>query len=152
MLVDRYLPAIQTVAYLSRVSPQAIGHTYVLSRELTAIQTLAEDPLDVFANPQGTSESLANIEAQAIALEIAFAEVRQATQAFGGEELPELESVRDVLDILGPGITVLRHVTAGTRSLVTMTEAMDTSGFLSQEFGSVAGIALQQAQEELRIL
>ena len=64
---------------------------------------------------------------------------------------PELESVRDVLDILGPGITVLRHVTAGTRSLVTMTEAMDTSGFLSQEFGSVAGIALQQAQEELTL-
>ena len=45
VLVDRYLPAIQTVAYLSRTSPEVIGHTYALSRELTVLQGMAEDPL-----------------------------------------------------------------------------------------------------------
>ena len=53
------------------------------------------------------------------------------------------------LDILVPGVSLLRHVTAGTRSLVTMAEAMETSGFLSQEFGEVVGDALEEARQEL---
>ena len=58
LLVDRYLPAIQTIAYLSRTSPDVIGHTYSLSRELSSLQESASDPLDVIANPGDIGEAL----------------------------------------------------------------------------------------------
>ena len=59
--------------------------------------------------------------------------------------------MNEVLDILGPGVTLLRHVTAGTRSLVTMAEAIETTGFLSRDFGLVAGVALAESQQELEL-
>jgi hypothetical protein len=34
---------------------------------------------------------------------------------------------------------------------VTIAEAVETAGFLSREFGDVAGLALVQAQEELAL-
>ena len=58
LLVDRYLPGIQTIAYLSRTSPDVIGHTYSLSRELSSLQESASDPLDVIANPGDIGEAL----------------------------------------------------------------------------------------------
>ena len=139
------------MAYLSRNSPNIIGHTYVLSRELTALQDLASDPLDVMENPEEIGEALGNISEQATALEEAFEVVRRATEVDGGEDQAEREAVREVLDTVGPGIILLRHVTAGTRSLVTIAEAVETAGFLSREFGDVAGLALVQAQEELAL-
>ena len=151
LLLGRYLSSIQTVAYLSRNSPNIIGHTYVLSRELTALQDLASDPLDVMENPEEIGEALGNISEQATALEEAFEVVRRATEVDGGEDQAEREAVREVLDTVGPGIILLRHVTAGTRSLVTIAEAVETAGFLSREFGDVAGLALVQAQEELAL-
>ena len=149
VLVDRYLPAIQTVAYLSRNSPEVIGHTYAMSRELSSLQDLARDPLDVIANPEEVGRALGNVATQAAALETAFEVVRRATQTRDGEDREELAAVQDVLDILGPGITLLRHVTAGTRSLVAMAEAIESAGFLSSEFGEASGLALKQAQNEL---
>ena len=151
VLVDRYLPAIQTVAYLSLTSPEVIGHTYSLSRELNALQETASDPLDVIANPEEAGKALGNIAEQAAALEAAFDVVRRATQASVGQDAEELAAVNEVLDILGPGVTLLRHVTAGTRSLVTMAEAIETTGFLSRDFGLVAGVALAESQQELEL-
>ena len=150
-LVDRYLPAIRTVAYLSRTNPGVIGHTYALSRELSVLQDLAADPLDVVADPEGIGEALGHIADQAFALESDFEVVRKATEVGGTDDPAELEAVRDVLDTLGPGITMLRHVTAGTRGLVDMAEAMESAGFLSPEFGAVAGRALDQASRELAL-
>ena len=151
-LLDRYLPTIQTVAYLSRNSPEVIAHTYVLSRELSALRELAADPLDVIANPQEVGQSLSNVETQASALELALDVVRQATRAAaadgGGDDLGP---VREMLDTLVPGVTLLRRVTAGTRSLVSIAEAMETSGFLSPEFGMVSGAALDRARTELTL-
>ena len=63
-----------------------------------------------------------------------------------GRTKPSGRRLREVLDTVGPGIILLRHVTAGTRSLVTIAEAVETAGFLSREFGDVAGLAL--AREE----
>ena len=151
VLLDRYLPAIQTVAYLSLKSPRVIGHTYSLSRELTSLQDSVEDPLDVLTNPEEVGEALSNITEQATALESEFELVRRATEAGGEGDPQELEAVMNVLDTLIPGVTLLRHVTAGTRSLVTIAEAMESSGFLSREFGSVAGVALENAQSELAL-
>ena len=149
VLVDRYLPALQTVAYLTRTSPEAIGHTYALSRELTALQESALDPLDVIANSQEVSEVLGNIAQQAYAMEQSYERVRRAAKVDLAEDQKELAAVTDVLDTLVPGITLLRHVTAGTRSLVTIADAIESSGFLSQGFGSIAGEALEKAQQEL---
>ena len=151
ILVDRYLPVIQTVVYLSRTSPLLIGHTYALSRELSALQELAVDPLDVMEDPDEVGRVLANVTDQAAALERSIDAVRRATRAGNVGDEPELGEVSRVLDILVPGVTLLRHVTAGTRSLVTMAEAMETSGFLSQEFGEVVGAALEEARQELAL-
>ena len=151
VLVDRYLPALQTVAYLSRTSPGVIGHTYALSRELSAIQELAADPLDVIANPEEVGLALDKVAEQAIALELDFEVVRRGTEVRRAGEPAELAAVRDVLDTLVPGVTLLRHATAGTRSLVTMAEAMESSGLLSRDFGIVAGRALAQARQELTL-
>ena len=151
VLVDRYLPAIQTIAYLSLTSPEAIGHTYVLSRELSSLQESALDPLDVIASPEEIGQALANIVEQAAALQMAFEVVRQAIEVSDTGETTELAAVRDVLDTLVPGLSLLRHVTAGTRSLVTMAEAIETAGFLTEEFGQIAGAALDQAQQELTL-
>ena len=146
ILVDRYLPVIQTVVYLSRTSPFLIGHTYALSRELSALQELAVDPLDVLENPKEVGRVLANVTEQAAALERSIEAVRRGTRAGNVGDEPELGEVSRFLDILVPGVSLLRHVTAGTRSLVTMAEAMETSGFLSQEFGEVVGDALEEAR------
>ena len=151
VLVDRYLPAIQTVAYLSLKSPGVIGHTYSLSRELTSLQDAAADPLDVLGNPEEVGKALRNITEQAVALESDFELVRRATEVGWEGDPQELEAAMSVLDTLIPGVTLLRHVTAGTRSLVTIAEAMESSGFLSSEFGSVAGVALEDAQSELTL-
>lgn len=151
VLVDRYLPAIQTVAYLSLTNPEVIGHTYSLSRELSSLQELAADPLDVIANPEEAGEALDNIAQLALALESDFEVVRLATKASETDGTSELAEVRDVLDTLGPGVTLLRHVTAGTSSLVTLAGAIDSEGFLSREFGVKAGLALDEAQEELTL-
>ena len=151
LLVDRYLPAIQTIAYLSRTSPDVIGHTYSLSRELSSLQESASDPLDVIANPGDIGEALGTIAEQATALESDFEVVRRATEAGDIEDDGELAAVRNVLDTLGPGVTLLRHVTAGTRSLVTMAEAIESTGFLSRDFGAVAGPALEEARQELKL-
>ena len=61
VLVDRYLPALQTVAYLTLTSPEVIGHTYVLSREVSSLQELATDPLDVLAGPEEVGLALDTI-------------------------------------------------------------------------------------------
>ena len=151
VLVDRYLPALQTVIYLSRTSPEVIGHTYTLSGELSKLQELAVDPLDVLANPEDVGKALDHITEQATALEAALEVVRKAINAVDTDDVPELAAVRDVLDTLIPGVTLLRHVTAGTRSLLIMTEAMESSGFLSKEFGFVVGIALDEAEQELSL-
>ena len=151
LLLDRYLPAIMTVAYLSRISPEVIGDTYVLSRELSSLQESVSDPLDVMADPEGVGEALRKIEERAIALESALGVVRRATGAGGTEEDEGLAGVNDVIGTLKPGVTLLRRVTAGTRGLVTMAEAMESSGFLSEEFGSVAGAALARSQRELTL-
>lgn len=147
--MDRYLPALQTVVYLSRTSPEVIGHTYTLSGEISALQELTVDPLDVIANPEEAGKVLDNITEQAAALEEALDVVRIANRAADTDDAPELAAVSDVLDTLLPGVTLLRHVTAGARSLLVMTEAMESHGFLSKEFGSVVGIALDNAQQEL---
>ena len=152
VLVDRYLPAIQTIAYLSLTSPEVIGHTYAISRELTALQDLAEDPLDVFENPEEVGATLTTISEQSAALEKALEVVVRATVASGAEEeSQELAAVSGVLDTLVPGVTLLRHATAGTRSLVAMAEAVETAGFLSAEFGVIAGATLEEAQRELTV-
>ena len=135
---------------LSRTSPEVIGHTYVLSRELTVLQESVADPLDILADPEGVGLSLANIASQAAALESAL-DVARAVVLSDSENTPELSGVKDVLDTLIPGVTLLRHLTAGTRSLVAMAEAVESEGFLSREFGSVAGTALAQAQQELTL-
>ena len=150
-LVKRYLPALQTVVYLSRTSPSVIGHTYALSRELSSLQELAVDPLDVMENPEGVGRVLANITDQASALEQSLNVVRQATKASDERDTPELTKVIEVLDSLVPGISLLKHVTAGTRSLVTMAESIESEGFLSQEFGAVVGVALDDARQELAL-
>ena len=151
VLVDRYLPAIQTVAYLSANSPESIGHTYALSRELLSLQETASDPLDIVANPEQATAALENIEAQAAALEIALESVRQAMRVGGDEGSADLAAISDVLDTIGPGITVLRHVSSGTKSLVVLTNALETQGFLTAEFGAIAGAALDEAQKELTL-
>ena len=150
-LVKRYLPALQTVVYLSRTSPSVIGHTYALSRELSSLQELAVDPLDVMENPEEVGRVLANITDQASALEQSLNVVRQATKAIDERDTPELTKVIEVLDTLVPGVSLLKHVTAGTRSLVTMAEAIESEGFLSQEFGAVVGVALDDARQELAL-
>ena len=151
VLIDRYLPAIQTVVYLSRINPEVIGHTYALSRELSALQELASDPLDVMSDPEEVGRILGNVSDQATSLESAFEVVRRATEVSDSDGAMELAAVRDVLDTLGPGVTLLRHVTAGTRSLVAMAEAIETSGFLSKEFGTVSRVSLDEAQQELTL-
>ena len=95
--------------------------------------------------------SLGTIAEQATALESDFEVVRRATEAGDIEDDGELAAVRNVLDTLGPGVTLLRHVTAGTRSLVTMAEAIESTGFLSRDFGAVAGPALEEARQELKL-
>ena len=151
LLVDRYVPALQTVVYLSRTSPDIIGHTYTLSRELTSLQKLAEDPLGVFANPEEAGLALENVAQQAAALEESLDRVRRLARALDSEDPAETEAVIEVLDTLGPGVTMLRHVSAGTRGLVEIAEAMETEGFLSQEFGAVAKVALEQSEQELTL-
>ena len=74
--------------------------------------------------------------------------MRQATSA---SDTTELRDVSEVVDTLIPSVTLLRHVTAGTRSLVTMAQSVESAGFLSKEFGAVVGVALSQAQQELTL-
>ena len=151
VLVDRYLPALQTVAYLSRTDPRIIGHTYVLSRELTSLQELASDPLDVIANPEDVGRALETITEQATAVESAFELVRRATEMSTLEDPKEMAAVRDILEIVVPGVILLRHVTAGTRSLVAIAEEIESTGFLSKEFGLVAEVTLDDAIRELTL-
>ena len=153
VLVDRYFGAIQTVAYLSNTSPEAIGHTYALSRELTALRDLATDPLDVIASPEGVGKSLDHIKEQAQFLEERLELVRQAIKANFGDDLPERErrEVEELLATLSPGISLLRHATAGTRSLVTMATAIEDEGFLSRGFGESVGRSVDEALLELRL-
>ena len=149
ILVDRYLPALQTVAYLSRTSPEIIGHTYALSRELSVLQDSVADPLDVLEDPEQVGQLLSNVSDQAIALERAFETVRLATSISNTDSPDELAAVNDVLDTVGPGVTLLRHVTAGARGLVKVAEAVESTGFLSKEFGAIVGVALDESHKEL---
>ena len=153
VLVDRYFGAIQTVAYLSTTSPEAIGHTYALSRELTVLRDLATDLLDVIASPERVGRSLDHVKEQAQALEETLELVRQAIRTNSGEDLPERErrEVEELLATLSPGISLLRHATAGTRSLVTMATAIEDEGFLSQGFGQAVGRSVDEAVLELRL-
>ena len=109
------------------------------------------DPLDVIADPEQVGKALANITEQASALEQSIEVVRRATRISDPGDVPELKAVNDVLDTLVPGVSILRHVTAGTRSLVAMAEAIESAGFLSQEFGAVVGVALDKARQELAL-
>ena len=104
----------------------------------------------MFADPKAVGLTLDRVAAQAAAVESGFEVIRRATEA-GGAGDPELVAVSGVLATVGPGLTLLSHVTAGTRSLVTMAEALETSGFLSRDFGVVAGASLEASQQELAL-
>lgn len=143
-LVDRYLPTIQTFDYLMRTSPESIGNAYALNRELSTLQALATDFLEVIADPAAVDRSLGDIAARAAAVESSLDTVRQSTPE-------DQEEIAEVLGTLIRGVTMLRRVTAGTRGLVTMAEAMESTGFLSKEFGEVMGVSLTRARQDLAL-
>ncbi len=147
-LIDRYLPPIDTLIYLMRTSPQLLGRSYVLTRDLSSLGTRALDPLEAVANPQELSQTLQHITQQSLALESELGVVRRAKEAEGALEN---ESTLDTLKVMEQGARTLRHFIAGIRGLIVTAEAASTEGFLSEKFGSIGGKELKQAQQELEI-
>ena len=48
------------------------------------------------------------------------------------------------------GVRLLRHLTDGIQGLVATAEAVVSAGFLSEEFGPIAGEELERAIQELK--
>ena len=195
-LLDQYLPAIQAATFVSRTGPDAIGEAYVVGRGLDELRVLADDPLEVIANPQEVGDSLTRVSEGAARLSASLALIRQGAEEGGlvvdasprddrfvlrpGSIVPGLrsggnsgeatlsvqfqvfgsnnqngshdrEDVLDVLRLMEQGAIILQHTTAGTRGLVKVAEAIEIDGFLTAEFGAMAGPALQRASEELKL-
>ena len=81
-LMDSYLPTIDTLVCLSRTSPQLVGSSYVITKELTTLGKRTVGPLEVISSPGDLKETLARITQQALELESSLVVVQQAV----GEE------------------------------------------------------------------
>ncbi len=145
-LMDSYLPAIDTLVYLSRTSPELIGSSYVITREVSNLGKRAVDPLEVISNPGDMRQALDRIKKQALALESSLVVVRQAVEGEG-----DAESIRATVKAMERGVRLLRHLTNGIQGLVITAEAGASAGFLSEEFGSTAGVELERAVQELEL-
>lgn len=150
-IIDIYLPQIQTVTYISRVSPQVIGQSYVLNRELTAVGDLATDPLQVLSNPAEVGQSLDIIVDGSRRLAAALEVVERSAKENTSEPVAVREEVLRVIELMQQSATLLENATAGSQGLLDLAEAMEEQGFLSREFGVAASSALTKAEARLAL-
>lgn len=150
-LLDKFLPQIQTVAYISRVTPEVIGQSYVLNRELSAVGDLANDPLQVLSSPEKVDRSLAVIVDRSQRLAVVLEQMRQAVKENVTDPPEVREEVLKVTQQMKQGVSLLEHATAGARGLLALARAAEEHGFLSKDFGVAAKAALDEAEARLAL-
>jgi hypothetical protein len=150
-LIDFYLPQIQAVVYISRVSPQTIGRAYVVSRELIKLGDLAADPLKILSDSAGAEQSLASIKAHSHRLAEALEQVERSLGTNTTEPAPEPQELLPVIQLMKQGVILLRNVTEVAQGFLTLAALVEKHGFLTGNFGLEAGPVLKEAETKLGI-
>jgi hypothetical protein len=148
-LIDTYLPQIEAVVYISRTSPQAIGHTYVLSRELIAVGDRAADPLKVLSDPAGVEQSLATIVGHSNRLVEALEEVERTLATNTTGPASDQQELWPVIQLMKQGVILLKNVTEVAQGFLALGAVLEKHGFLTRNFGLEAGPALKEAETKL---
>jgi hypothetical protein len=148
-LIDTYLPQVQAVIYISRINPRVTGQAYAISRELTALDDLTVDPLLVVSQSAQVKQSLAIILERSRWL-VAELEVMRAAAKENASQPPGIRGqILPAIELMLQGAVLLENVTAVTQGLLALSEAVEKHGFLTREFGQVAGPALKDAEARL---
>jgi hypothetical protein len=150
-LMDSHLPQIQAVVYISRVSPQTIGHAYVLSRELITVGDLAADPLKVLSDPAGVKQFLTTIVGHSHRLVEALEQVERTLGTNTTEPASEPQEILPVIQLMKQGVILLKNVTEVGQGFLALAAAVEKHGFLTQNFGAEAGPALKEAEAKLAL-
>jgi hypothetical protein len=149
-LIDFYLPQIQAVVYISRVSPQTIGRAYLLSRELIKVGDLAADPLKILSDSAGAEQSLASIEAHSHRLAEALEQVERSLGTNTTEPAPQQELL-PVIQLMKQGVILLSNVTEVAQGFLTLAALVEKHGFLTGTFGLEAGPVLKESETKLAL-
>jgi hypothetical protein len=150
-LIDSYLPQIQAVVYISRVSPQIIGRAYVLSRELIKVGDLAADPLKVLSNPAEVEQSLAIIVGHSHQLAEALEQVERTFGTNTTGPASDQQELLPVIQLMKQGVILLENVTEVAQGFLALAAVVEKHGFLTRNFGLEAGPALKQAEVKLSL-
>jgi hypothetical protein len=150
-LIDFYLPQIQAVVYISRVSPQTIGRAYVLSRELIKVGDLAADPLKILSDPAGAEQSLATIVGHSRRLAEVLEQVERTLGTSTTEPAPDPQELLLVIRLMKQGVILLKNVSEVGQGFLALAAVVEKSGFLTQDFGAEAGPILKEAETKLAL-
>jgi exonuclease VII small subunit len=148
-LINSYLPQIQAVVYISRVSPQTIGRAYVLSRELITVGDLAADPLKVLSDPAGVKQSLATIVGLSHRLAEELEQLERTLATNTTEPASDQQELLPVIHLMKQGVILLKNVTEVAEGFLALAAVVEKRGFLTRNFGVEAEPVLREAEAKV---
>ena len=148
-LLDRYLPQLQILTYISRIQPTVIGRGYQLNLDLSEVADLVADPLQVLVGASNVNDAFSKINENSRELSLALQRLEIEVQ--GGLFNTE-QTRRDILAtirLLGRGSRLLEQATAGAHALLGLAGATQDHGLFSEQFGLAVRTSLEQAESSL---
>ena len=115
-LLDRYLPQLQTFAYISRDRPSVIGRVYQLNLELSAVSDLVADPLEVLVGASDVNDTFSKIieDSRELAQELQLLERETQEKSFSSEEMRR--DISETIRLMERGSRLLEQSTTGLHS------------------------------------
>jgi hypothetical protein len=148
---DQYLPFLEAVLYLGRVSPEVAGDAYVLYRALDSLRKWTEDPLKVMENPAEVRGSLEAVDAQSVTLARRLDVVLLTSAGTSDSQLALSAPAREALTLIHQQLLLLNRVTKGLDALVVVAELSGDEGMLTEAFGARAKGELERAIREFQL-
>ena len=148
---DQYLPFLEAVLYLARVSPEVAGDAYVLYGALESLRKWTEDPLKVMESPAEVRGSLETVDAQSVTVARRLDVVLLTSTETADSQLALSASAREALTLIHQQLLLLNRVTKGLEALVVVAELSGDVGMLTEAFGARAKGELERAIREFQL-
>ncbi|MSQ14053.1 MAG: DUF4012 domain-containing protein [Dehalococcoidia bacterium] len=148
---DQYLPFLEAVLYLARVSPEVAGDAYVLYRALDSLRKWTDDPLKVMENPAEVRGSLETVDAQSVMVARRLDVVLLTSTGTADSQLVLSAPAREALTLIHQQLLLLNRVTKGLDALVVVAELSSDEGMLTEAFGARAKGELERAIREFQL-
>ena len=149
LLLDKYLPQIQTLAYISSNRPSVIAQGYELNLDLSEVRELVADPLQVLANAASVDATFARIIHSSQVMGDELAPLRLAAQGSSGISPAARQDILETIELMERGTRLLEQSTAGAVGLLGLARSAESDGLFSEEFAVVARESLRQAETGL---